>query len=562
MTHPDTQTVRAWLVAIAAAAVMGGLPDAGNPSLQAQLHAQVIRPARGSSSKRKSSSQIKRTHASRGDSEPSSHLKRLEDIWQVVSLDGQPIGYSRTTFDRLTTGGEVRLRTTTVMRLSVKRFGQQTHRFARTKTIETPSGELISFEAESGADGQTSRVTGRRKGSYLIVETTSGGRTSRRYHEWQKGTKSPTYQDRLLKTHPMKPGEIRHFKTFLPDVGRVTQVRLSAGSYRSHKLPDGRVHKLLKVRVTQSVSPTEVVYAYLDETGRPVLNESQFVGKTMRQYVVSPAEAIDALRQADFDLGLETVIRTTALRQAHQRDRIVYRIHMPGGDPARHLESDKRQRLRRLDKQTVELTVSRSKFPQRVVYAKTPPEYLSASKFLDSTDARVRQHARRAAGYQKDPIKIALRMERYVKGVITNKNFSTALATASQVARQLSGDCSEHAVLLAAMLRVRQIPSRIAIGLVYDERMAAFVAHMWTEARLGSTWVPLDATRGEGGIGPAHIKLADAGFADDSADPVTAFVPLINVLGQWRIAIRDAGEVRGIGNRPLRKPGDRLRLRR
>jgi transglutaminase-like putative cysteine protease len=101
----------------------------------------------------------------------------------------------------------------------------------------------------------------------------------------------------------------------------------------------------------------------------------------------------------------------------------------------------------------------------------------------------------------------------------------------------MQGDCTEHAVLLAAMLRVRKVPSRIAIGLVYDDRIVGFVSHMWTEAWLGGTWVGLDATRGQGRVGAAHIKLAQASFADKSDDPVTAFVPLMNVLGKWNIDV-------------------------
>ena len=121
---------------------------------------------------------------------------------------------------------------------------------------------------------------------------------------------------------------------------------------------------------------------------------------------------------------------------------------------------------------------------------------------------------------------------------VSNKSFSTAMASAAEVAKQMQGDCTERAVLLAAMLRVRRIPSRIAVGLVYVPRISSFGAHMWTEARLGGTWIPLDAALGQGGTGPTHIKLADASFADNSPSPITVFVPLMNVLGNWRIEVR------------------------
>jgi len=125
---------------------------------------------------------------------------------------------------------------------------------------------------------------------------------------------------------------------------------------------------------------------------------------------------------------------------------------------------------------------------------------------------------------------MAVRMEQYVYEELKKKNFSTALASAAEVARSLEGDCTEHACLLAAMLRAKKIPSRVAVGLVYSEQLAAFGGHMWTEAWLDGQWIPLDATRGQGGIGAGHIKLTDSSLADEGPAPVTSFLPLINVL--------------------------------
>jgi hypothetical protein len=123
-----------------------------------------------------------------------------------------------------------------------------------------------------------------------------------------------------------------------------------------------------------------------------------------------------------------------------------------------------------------------------------------------------------------------LTLERFVNRKLTSKNFSTAQATAAEVASTLEGDCTEHAVLLSALLRVQNIPSRVAIGLVYADSHSAFGGHMWTEAFLDARWVPLDATLGQGGIGAGHIKFADSSLADDAPPLATVFLPLISVL--------------------------------
>ena len=519
-----------YLAVVLTAAVVAGLvylfPDAPRPSPPKQLQAQTpgvpVTP-RGSSRK------------------PKDRAEFLQDVWQVIYLHRRRIGYSRTVFERVSEGTQVRIRTTSEVQMAFKRNGQSMRLRTVTRTLETASGDLLSFESESGNGRRISRINGKLSGGRMIVETKADGRTDRRVYDWRAGIKSPTYQDRLVRSFPMKPGEIRRFKTFDPSLGRTTEVRLAADDYRNKRVLNGRSQKLLRVRVTQAISPTEVVYAYLDRAGIPVITESEMIGSTLAHYTVSRAEALKSIQGAELDLGLKTIIRTTPIKSPHKQSRIVYRITMTNDDPARYLADDDRQTIRRINDRTIELTVTPSQLPRRNVHVRLDRKYVNASRYLQSNDPRVREHARRAAGFQTDPARIAVAVEKYVQQKLKNKNFSTAMATAAEVARDMQGDCTEHAVLMAAMLRVRRVPSRIAIGLVYDKRTLGFVAHMWTEAWLGGRWVAFDPTRGEGKVGPAHIKLAHTSFSDKSAAPVTAFVPLMNVIGKWRIDVRDTG---------------------
>ena len=61
-----------------------------------------------------------------------------------------------------------------------------------------------------------------------------------------------------------------------------------------------------------------------------------------------------------------------------------------------------------------------------------------------------------------------------------------ALAPADHVARTLRGDCTEFAMLGAAMCRAAGVPSRTAIGLVYHtDRLGTpkLSYHMWMEVK-------------------------------------------------------------------------------
>lgn len=115
--------------------------------------------------------------------------------------------------------------------------------------------------------------------------------------------------------------------------------------------------------------------------------------------------------------------------------------------------------------------------------------------------------------------------------------FSTTLQPASAVAKSLRGDCTEHAVLLCALLRSQGIPARVALGFVYVPNPDSFVPHMWTEAFLDGKWIPFDSTRGPDGVGLTHLKVTDSALSDEIGSGTVLFVPLLNFLGRATIDV-------------------------
>src|SRR4029079_12958899 len=131
------------------------------------------------------------------------------------------------------------------------------------------------------------------------------------------------------------------------------------------------------------------------------------------------------------------------------------------------------QRTRPIDNQTVELTVIavRPKQPEEVAGAPKiqPPQDADSApnNFIQNDNPLITQMAAGVAPKEVDPWKIAYALEKLVHDTVQNKNFSTAFATAADVARSLEGDCTEHAVLLAALCRARKIPARAAFWLLF-----------------------------------------------------------------------------------------------
>ncbi|NQV26855.1 MAG: transglutaminase domain-containing protein [Rhodopirellula sp.] len=454
-----------------------------------------------------------------------------DESWQVIHLAGKRIGYGRVVIRKVSRERDTIFITDAEEHVSIRRFGQQLRIQSKTHTEETEDGQLLSFSFEmKNPPAQSTSSSGRVEGRNLVIETTVGGQVQTKKLEWDSTIKSPAWQERSLSDSPLKPGESRSFKTFMPEFTKVVTVKMSAQDYRVVKLHDGTEKSLLKVNVTQSILPGIGMRVYLDSNGEALRTEADLLG--MVTYSVPREVALQQIAGAELDVATNTLIRVASLPVGlHDRTKAVYRIQTKGRNPSEFLPTGETQTVAAIDDETATLTVSAIRPPQNIRPSRNEQlDYLGETQFLQAKDARVQEHARRAAAGSTDPGTIAVRMEQYVYKELKKKNFSTALASAAEVARSLEGDCTEHACLLAAMLRVENIPSRVAVGLVYAESLGAFGGHMWTEAWLDGKWVPLDATLGKGGIGPGHIKLADSSLSDDGPAPVTSFIPLMNML--------------------------------
>ena len=148
----------------------------------------------------------------------------------------------------------------------------------------------------------------------------------------------------------------------------------------------------------------------------------------------------------------------------------------------------------------------------------------------------MKQHVRAAVGAEKDPWKKALRVEKWVHDNMKGTN-NEALATADHVALTLEGDCTEFAMLMAAMCRAEGVPSRTAVGLIYGEvkERPVFAFHMWTEVFVRGRWVPLDATLGQGKVGATHLKISDQSWHETRT--MTPLFPVVRVLGRVSIEV-------------------------
>jgi transglutaminase-like putative cysteine protease len=90
-----------------------------------------------------------------------------------------------------------------------------------------------------------------------------------------------------------------------------------------------------------------------------------------------------------------------------------------------------------------------------------------------------------------------------------DRGYAPAIATLESKA----GDCTEHSVLLSALLKSLGLPTRIIDGVVVDGGAAGY--HEWVEVNLGEGFVPVDPTFNAWPAGPERLKLAEGSTLPD-----------------------------------------------
>lgn len=179
---------------------------------------------------------------------------------------------------------------------------------------------------------------------------------------------------------------------------------------------------------------------------------------------------------------------------------------------------------------------------------------LESSNMIDHESEGVRellQHALPDMGEELSDVEQASRLRAFVNSYIEEKDLSVGLASAGQVAATAQGDCTEHAVLLTALLRARGIPSRTVTGLLYvDEflgQQGVFGYHMWSQAWVaggdasgaggaeGGRWIDLDAVLHSHDFDAAHIALSVSSMQDGQM--INDMVEMLPTFGRLEVKV-------------------------
>ncbi len=145
-----------------------------------------------------------------------------------------------------------------------------------------------------------------------------------------------------------------------------------------------------------------------------------------------------------------------------------------------------------------------------------PGDFLDSTWVVDFDEPAVRELTGALAPDGETAPTIG-QLERFVFEHIADKTYSRSFDLASQVALSGKGDCTEHAVLLAAVARAQNYPARVVFGNLVVETPSALHAfgHAWTEIHDGDRWQIRDATLPGDAPGAAAVRYIPLGALRD-----------------------------------------------
>lgn len=458
----------------------------------------------------------------------------VHEKWDLVKMGEARIGYSHSTTTRESTAEGDRLVTVSETVMKFVRLGGEAEIKVDLTWVEDADERTLKIRSITTMSSQPMVFDAVVVGDKLKVTSESLGRKVEQELPWDPEVASPMRLLRLdRELAGAAAGTVVKCKIFDPSVAMTFETThermanekvtlqgttLDAAVYKSTMLPG--------MTSTAWLTPEGDAFRTLQDMGGILID---FLSSTREEALGEPASG-----EAPPDVFTSSLlVSNVPIPRARQVDQALYRLTLK--DP----EADWPE-IAEVPTQVFEKVAP--DIQQLRITSRTPPagrrqwpltdvpeeiqECLRPSPMLQSDDDAVRQAALAAAGEEKDAWKAAQKLESWVYDHIEKKGMATVFASAAEVLSERTGDCSEHAVLLAALCRALGIPSRVAMGLEYV--LGIFGGHAWVEVWIDG-WYALDATNACGMVDAAHLTLAVSPMSD--ATGMAGFLTLAASLG-------------------------------
>ena len=444
----------------------------------------------------------------------------FEEIWMEVRMFDAKVGYSHTTFERR--GSEVRLRTHTFMK--IKRAGSEVIMESHEDSRETIDGKILGFSGVVNMGAQPIRKEGAVKGNKIVVTNEQFGRKSTNSYELDTRGVMNWGLIRLMVERGFNKGTKYEVLVYSPDFGMnsPTKASIEVKGEETIKLHAGPTVVTKIATLLHSHAGKIETLSWVNEQGMALKTTMHLGGFPIEMVKTSSGEAMKDFVSAEFFNKSLIKLEGKIPRNAKS---VTYELSQKKEGSLQAVPADGDfQKAKRQENGAIQVQVRRIQLDEVLKGKGNPgqvgPEYRLPNIMIDANEPGIRALARVASRGAKNPVQMASNLRSFVTKYVTAKNLDVGFATASEVARTREGDCSEHAVLLAALGRSSGLPSRVAAGLVYlpsyQGRMDIMGFHMWTQFHIRGKWVDFDAAMGESECAPTRISLATSSLKDES----------------------------------------------
>jgi hypothetical protein len=423
----------------------------------------------------------------------------IEERWNGIFFQEQHVGYS---VAKSTTADDGTMLLEQRSLFHVATFGQLQQIVTAGTALTNPKGQLQKFDFFFASDLAKISARGEVQSKKIVMEVNQNGEKDKLEIPILEPPHLGMTIEATIRKQELYVGKTLTVPYFDPVTLAQSQMNIRVTS--TEILENGEEAWWLTstygdIQTRSLVSPTG-----------DILRQEGALGLSMVRMTPEEAQNIPKTDEPVDLIALSAVTLKGKIKQARQQRDLKVRIK--GVDSTKILSDPP---LQSIEKDIVTIAIPNPEdLPQFPISTDDPIkdlDYLLSSLTISSGHEEIISKAQEVTKGVQHRLEAVKKLNDFVFNHM-QKFPSIGVPNGLQALRNATGDCNEHTVLFISLARALQIPSRIAVGLVYSDRsgpVKGFYYHAWAEVRFGDVWLPIEPTFGQIPADATHIKVAN-----------------------------------------------------
>lgn len=355
-----------------------------------------------------------------------------------------------------------------------------------------------------GRDGEI-QSEGKVEEQILSVETKQFGTTVKNQYPLQKDMIFSVAGEVWIRQN-LRDGFTGTRSVFVEEMGAPMPMTIQVARYQDEKEPKAAWRVIQKFMEMESIDVR-------DTQGNLLWSHTPAMQMTVYPVGRPPPEGDFAQRAAaPMDLLQKSIWPTSNVPERAKQ--VVFRIYSKNA-ASLSIPEDDRQHIIARNAESVDVEVNVGVSQKQRLDDEQKRRFLQETIYEPINDPRLRSQAERVVEGITDTRQKISKMVHFVDEHIAQKSLDRGYATALATLESRSGDCTEHSVLLSALLRAIGIPTRIVDGVIaFDDNKGTIGGsvgyHEWVEAYVeGEGFIAADAAFAAFPAGPERLKMAE-----------------------------------------------------